>query len=335
MIHGASAGGGSVSYQMIAYGGRDDHLFVGASPESPFWPTQRTVSEMEFQFDRFVSDTGCSGQPDALTCLRSLNLTTIQKANVLSPFPGASARPLPKWYFLPVIDGDFVTDHMYNLFTAGKFVKVPMLVGDDTDEGTAFAINATSPAEVSNFLKNNYPDLTPAQLQRINEAYPLMPPFPKHASYFPSAAAAYGDATFTCPGDKMAEAVAQYVSPQSVWNYRYNVQDPDNLANGVGVPHTFETSAIFGVGYAGGAAASYSGSNAGIVPIVMDYWLSFVRTLDPNPFKAANAPVWQAWGAGEGQRLKLQTNDTVMEVVPQETETKCALWMDLAPAMEV
>lgn len=270
-----------------------------------------------------------------MSCLRSLNISTIQSANVASPFPGASKSPLPLWYFLPVIDDTFVTGHMYNLFTAGKFVKVPMLVGDDTDEGTYFGANANSAAEVSNFMKNNYPRLSPDQLEQINAAYPLMAPLPKHNAYFPSAAAAYGDGTFTCPGNQLAESVAQYLSPNQVWNYRYNVLDEDNLAAGLGVPHTFETSAIFGVGNAGNAAASYSGANADIVPLVMRYWISFVLNLDPNPFRAGGAPVWEPWGNGDGRRLRIQTNDTAMEGVPEELVRKCALWKELAPTMEV
>lgn len=342
IIHGSSAGAGSVSHHLTAYDGEDKGLFVGAVPESTFWPTQRTVAEMEFQFDRFVKDTGCSDADDALSCLRSVSLDIIQTANIDLPFPGGSDSPEPLWYWLPVRTGPgtLVPDRLYKSFLTGRFIKVPLLVGDDTDEGTYFAVNASTQAEVSRYLKNNYPGLGQTQLDQINEAYPKTTPFPEHAAYFPSAEAAYGESTFTCPGNIMAESMAYFYDSDKVWNYRYNVLDPTLLAAGLGVPHTAEESAIFGPGYAGTALESFYTTNAAIVPVVMDYWVSFVRSLDPNTYKSEDAPVWETWrhlgdnGKGRGLRLRIQTNDTVMEEVPQLLAERCALWRELSESME-
>ncbi|KAI3397172.1 hypothetical protein diail_11146 [Diaporthe ilicicola] len=341
VIHGSSAGGGSVAHHLTAYDGEDKGLFVGAAPQSPFWPTQKTLSELEFQYERFVAQTGCSNATNALSCLRSVSLDTIQASNILEPFPDASDNPLPLWYWLPVTTGPgtLVPDNLYNSFEAGMFIKVPILIGDDTDEGTLFAANASTQAQVSQFLKNNYPGLNQTQLDKINAAYPLMDPFPNHAAYFPSAAAAYGDATFTCPGNNMAEAMTSFYEPGKVWNYRYNVIDPVNIAAGLGVPHVFETAAVFGPGFTGTAAESYYTTNAEIVPVVMSYYISFIRALDPNVYKYPGTPVWETWGdlgvTGRGFRLKFQTNDTVMEEVPQQLADRCALWKDLSDTMEV
>nr|XP_043032087.1 uncharacterized protein INS49_002780 [Diaporthe citri]KAG6368567.1 hypothetical protein INS49_002780 [Diaporthe citri] len=307
VIHGSSAGGGSIAHHLTAYDGEDKGLFVGAAPQSPFWPTQRNLSELEFQYDRFVADTGCSNATNALSCLRSVSLATIQAANVAQQFPQGSGVPLPLWYWLPVTTGPgtLVPDNLYDSFEAGKFIKVPILI---------------------------------AELDRINKAYPLTDPLPKHAAYFPSAAAAYGDATFTCPGNTMAETMSSFYEPGKVWNYRYNVIDPGNVAAGLGVTHTFETAAVFGPGYAGNVADSYYTTNAEIVPVVMNYYISFVRALDPNVYRYPGTPVWETWGdfgAGRGLRLKFETNDTVMEEVPQQLADRCALWKDLSHAMEV
>jgi hypothetical protein len=70
------------------------------------------------------------------------------------------------------------------------------MVSDDTNEGTDFAYNATDQAEVAQFMKNNYPKLTQEQLDQINKVYPLVDPLPKHAAYFASASAAYGESTY-------------------------------------------------------------------------------------------------------------------------------------------
>jgi carboxylesterase type B len=53
--------------------------------------------------------------------------------------------------------------------SSGKFVHVPLLVGDETNEGTEFAYNASSKPEVAQFMKNNYPRLSHDQLEAINK----------------------------------------------------------------------------------------------------------------------------------------------------------------------
>ncbi|KAJ6104875.1 hypothetical protein N7486_003564 [Penicillium sp. IBT 16267x] len=341
VIHGASAGAGSVALHLAAYGGVDEGLFVGAIAESTFWPTQRSVAEMEFQFDEFVMDAGCANASDAMSCLRSTNISIIQsKCNVAKPFPGGSDSPLPLWYFLPVTDGELIPGQLYTAFEEGRIVRVPLLVGDDTDDGTMFAYNASTAAQVSQFIRNNYPYLTAYQLEMINMAYPPInpPPFPLHAEYFYTAEAAYGEVTFICPGNEMAHSMATYYSPTKVWNYRYNVQDPVLLAEGLGVPHTSETDAIFGYGYAADApdpsTFAPGAPNAAIVPVVMDYWISFIKTLNPSTMKNPSAPAWMPWGTGIGQRLKIQTNATGMETVPMAQWERCEMWKAFAPATE-
>ncbi|TVY32411.1 Lipase [Lachnellula occidentalis] len=335
VIHGASAGAGSVALHLTAYGGRDDRLFVGAIGESVFFPAQPQVSELEWQFSKYVKDTGCAASSDELKCLRSKDLTILQKANVAAPFPGRTAAPL--FYWTPTIDGSFIQDYPYRLIEQGKFVKVPIMFGDDTNEGTKFATDASTPAAVASFLQDNYPHLTSADTDEINAQYPLMAPLPKHAKYFPSAAAAYGETTFTCVGNYISQTFAKMNNPGKVWNYRTNILQPDEIAAGLGVPHVSETIAIFGPGNAHDSVdSSYRNTNADIIPVVMDYFISFIRELSPNSHKLASAPQWDSFGDGNdgGRRLKLQTNATVMETIPQDQVKRCEFWRGLALTME-
>ncbi|KAJ5683548.1 hypothetical protein N7462_006713 [Penicillium macrosclerotiorum] len=334
VLHGDSAGAGSVAHHLTAYGGRDLNLFVGAVAESVFWPTQRSVAEMAFQYQNFLEVTGCDVSADPLSCLRSLDITMIQKHNVKKPFPGGSDSPVPLWYFLPVVDGDLVPDRLYSLFQQGKFIHVPLMVTDDTNEGTPFGYNAINPAEMAQFIKNNYPRLSDEQLSAIQEAYPKEISLPKHEAYFPSASKAYGEATFTCPGNMMAASMSKYYSPDNVWNYRFNVLDPTEASSGMGVPHVFELPSIFGLGETNLPDYSFATTNANIVPVTMNYYLSFVKELNPNTLRLPRAPFWESWGIGTGQRLKLQTNSSAMEVVPQVQLDRCLMWERFAAAMQ-
>lgn len=229
-----------------------------------------------------------------------------------------------------MIDGSIIPDSLYNLFEQGKHVQVPLLVGSNADDGSEFAYNASTPAQMSTFFKNNYPYLTPDQLGSINQAYPQTEPVVQHAAYFPSASAAYGDAAFICPSMFMADTMMR--STSQAWDYLFNVHDPSMDAIGLGVRHMLETEAIFGVGYGGVHYEAYTDENAGIVPVMMNYFISFVRALDPNVFRKPGTPEWKRWGQGE--QIVIQ-NQTEMSLVSQELRHRCDFWRSLGPVMEV
>lgn len=108
-------------------GGKDEGLFAGGIIGSVFFPTQPKVFELEWQFDRFLNQTGCSGTFDEMGCLRSQNTTVLQSANVPSPYPGQKTSPL--FYWTPTMDGNFLEDYPYILYEKGNFIKVPILIG--------------------------------------------------------------------------------------------------------------------------------------------------------------------------------------------------------------
>lgn len=338
VIHGDSAGGGSVVLHMAAYGGRNDHLFVGGVGQSVFFPTQRRVSDLEFQFDQFADASGCGTSQDQLACLRSQDLATLAKANLQYPYPGQTQAPI--FPYAPCVDGEIIQDYPNRLYDQGKFVKVPLMIGDDTNEGTGFVSNASSLQDVSTFMKAQYPELTDFDLIAINTLYPKMTPLPKHAAYFPSLAAAYGEATLKCPGIHVSESMALYYDARKVWNYRYNVLEADNVESGLGVPHVFETPAIFGVGPTGsgkGVGSSYETYNSAIIPVVMGYWINFVRFLDPNGESGdSNLPDWGTFQQGFSlNRLVLETNNTRMETVPVDQRIRCQFWNGLTPRTHI
>jgi carboxylesterase type B len=331
VIHGASAGGGSVTHHLTAFGGRNDGLFIGAIGESVFWPREAPVSELEFQFDLFAAAAGCVNVTDQIACLRAQNTSTLVTANVVHPFQGRTSNP--NFFYTPTIDGDFVQDHLYTLFREGKFIRVPTMIGDDDNEGTAFAANASTPDAVISFLTDNYPQLTPADDARITQLYPLLPPLPEHAPFFPSAAAAYGEGTFTCPSNFIAGQINGVGRP--VWNYRFSVVQANDAAGGLGVPHTSEIPAIFGPAFVpGGSSTTFATTNAPIVPVVMNYWISFIRSLNPNTHRFAGTPEWIQLTAANQRRLQFVLNDTHVEEIPVDEDTRCAFWNEIGARIE-
>ncbi|THZ11207.1 alpha/beta-hydrolase [Aureobasidium pullulans] len=334
-VFGGSAGAGSVGLQMTAYGGRDDGLFAEAYADAPAYSEVNSDSYSQFQFNNFATAAGCGSATDRLSCLRQADIAKIQKANVVGNYTDIAAQSTSN----PVIDGTFVQDIPPRLFQTGHFVNVPMIVGDATDEGTLFAANAGSPEEVSEFIQANVPSLTEANLTTINQFYPLMAAQqPFHKAHFPSAAAAFGEATFICPGLTISSAVG---ASNQVWNYRFDQSSLALRLAGYGVLHAFDTGAIFGPN-AGPMAgllgivenglvfSSFAGENANVVPIMMNYAISFVRTQDPNTYKSGFAPNWQTYNKDGGkQRIVVRNSGVTYEDVPATQQTRCAFWTDI------
>ncbi|KAJ1556066.1 hypothetical protein HK405_007655 [Cladochytrium tenue] len=337
-VHGASAGAGSIALHLVAHGGRNDGLFAAVIAESIFFPPYPFMPQLEFQFSHFVNATGCATADDVMACLRALDTTVLQAQNVKSPFPGRKESPMPLFYWTPCIDGDFLQDLPYNLFARGKFVDVPLLFGNDNDEGSYYAANASTSDDMVTFLQINYPLLTDNDTTAIIALYPKMPAVAQHAAWFPTTSMAYGEAIFVCPALNILSAcrVAKGSANTKIWNYRYNVLDDGNAAAGLGVPHLWDQFAVFGPTSLSGliAPASYLTYDASIVPIVMDFFLSFVQTHDPNPMRSARSPFWEDWGSSgttNGSRIVFETNNTRMETIEGAQMDRCRFWAGLAP----
>ncbi|KAH7376486.1 acetylcholinesterase [Plectosphaerella cucumerina] len=340
VIHGVSAGAGSVAMQLLAYGGRTDDLFVGAIADATFFPPQPRLDDAEVLFDRVVQEVGCHDAGDQLSCLRTRDTETLQNANLELPFPGRPERPI--FYWSPCVDDDFLTDYPYLMFEKGDFARVPVMFGTSTDEGSVFAPDAASSDHFVEFMKNQFHHLDSNETDDMLRHYPLKAPLPQHNAWFPSASQAYGEATFICPSNAVMDALVgpgtaspegKQRSPAPAWSYRFNVIDNDVADAGLGVPHVFDAAAVMGPGMIP-TPSSYFTYNAPVVPLLSGYYHSFVRSLDPNPHRASGAPEWPAWASGE-TRLVVETGgETRFEPVSDGQRDRCEFWEGLAEITE-
>ncbi|KUL85639.1 hypothetical protein ZTR_08872 [Talaromyces verruculosus] len=328
-IGGDSAGAGAVTLLLSAYDGinRLDSLFHAAVAESQSFGPQLTVAESQFQFDNLTERTGCADSNHPLKCLRNLDINTLQKENIEIPYPTGVLPPL--YPYGPTIDNDLVSDYTFSLFGEGKFMKIPVIFGDDTNEGTVFTPhNTSSVARADEFLSDNFPFLNETELSTINSMYmssPDNPVYPRAGQYWQGVSNAYGEMRYICPGIYLTNAYTNAsTTRKTVWNYHYAVLD--NVANttGYGTRHTIEVNAIWGPDYvsANSAPKSYLTTNEDIIPLMQGYWTSFIRSYNPNTYRAAGAPEWNVWG-DQGQRLFIRTNETRMETVSSEQLSRC------------
>ncbi|KAJ5677411.1 uncharacterized protein N7477_003044 [Penicillium maclennaniae] len=332
VIGGDSAGGASVTLHLSAYGGRNDELFIGAAAESQSFGTMLNVSESQFAYNKLATNTGCTDSNNTLACLRSLDIIDLQHQNIKTPLPGATGDPL--YLYSPTIDGDLVQDHTLKLFHQGKFIKVPVIFGDVTNEGTIFVPrNTSSTAEADTFIKNQFPVITEAQLDKFNSMYltkDQTKTYPNAGPYWPPTSTGYGELRYICPGIDMSSTYAS--AGISSWNYHFAVLDPHEEEVGTGTSHTVEVNAIWGPdGVSTVPPASYYTSNAGIVPVMQGYWTSFVRSLNPNTYRFPSSPEWGTWGSANDtyHRIFIRTNQTKMETVSQDQRTRCEYLLSL------
>ncbi|KAF4460525.1 lipase 2 [Fusarium albosuccineum] len=332
ILHGESAGAGAVALHLAAYSGRDEGLFAGAISESTFMPGQPKVDDLEYQFERVVNATDCYEEDDRMACLRSKSSEELQSQNGKAPFDGRTYRAY--FYWAPCTDGDMFPDYPSNLYEKGDFVKVPTLIGactnGKTSEGSGYAVNAGSSAQFIRFMQNEYPYLTEEDTETILDLYPREPKLPKHDIWFPSASRAYGEVTFVCPVNNVLNAIASHSDDDAkLWSYRYNVQIDEFVEQGRGVPHVANGPAVFGPNMvASSAKASYLTYNAPMIPIVMNYWISFVRALDPNKYRYEDTPRWETWGDDQ-RRLLFELGNVTMESVDKGERERCEAWLDM------
>ena len=167
-IWGESAGGVSVAQQLVAYGGRGGvELFSGAIAVSGFatGAALPKTDEMQAGFDKLVGMANCTMAEDKLECLRGTSLYN------LYPIEGSIGV---EWG--PVVDGDFLQRPPAWEIRDGNCVRVPLLLGSNSDEGlikvTASGYFPNRTNETTVLLETSFPLLQHSVIKQLLDLYP-------------------------------------------------------------------------------------------------------------------------------------------------------------------
>nr|CAA45958.1 triacylglycerol lipase [Limtongozyma cylindracea] len=123
-------------------------------------------------YNQVVASAGCGSASDKLACLRGLLQDTLYQAT--SDTPGVLAYPSLRLLYLPRPDGTFITDDMYALVRDGKYAHVPVIIGDQNDEGTLFGLlllNVTTDAQARAYFKQLFIHASDAEIDTLMAAY--------------------------------------------------------------------------------------------------------------------------------------------------------------------
>ncbi|TDZ18814.1 putative secreted lipase [Colletotrichum orbiculare MAFF 240422] len=304
-IWGESAGAISVFDQMALYGGdntyRGKPLFRGAIMNSgSITPTDPVdCPKGQAVYDKVVDRAGCGGAADTLNCLRGVDYTTF--LNAVTSVPGILSYSSVALSYLPRPDGRTLPASPDVLAQQGRYAAVPMIIGDQEDEGTLFGLfqpNLTTTDRLVAYLKDyyfataseaqirayvaNYDDGLPAVVAGsphrtglLNEIFPG----------FKRRSAVLGDLVFTLTRRVFLTLAAAAHPGVPSWSYlaSYNYGTP--------ILGTFHGSDLLQVFY--GVKDNYAARS------IRTYYANFVYALDPNVGSAGQYPNWPRWSQGQ------------------------------------
>jgi carboxylesterase type B len=208
--------------------------------------------------------------------------------------------------FNPVIDGDFTQDYGSRALQNGKFVKVPLIVGANSDEGASFApqgINTTEqfsaalsvlPPSFRDQILKAYPDdLTTNVIAALGTGRPAA----KYGQQFRRASTYTGDNLFIAP--RRQTAVTWAYNNLTAYAYRFNA-DQAGFAQEEAVSHFKEIGFVFrniaGVGWRPDIRP-FEGKPQRYIDLayfMSSTWASFVHDLNPNGWASRPKGI-EAW----------------------------------------
>lgn len=316
-IWGESAGAISVLNQMALFDG--DHtykgkpLFRGAIMNSGSIVPADPVDCPKGQeiYDQVVAKAGCAGASDTLACLRELPYEKfLDAANSVPAILSYNSVALS---YLPRPDGKVLTKSPDVLIKEGKYAAVPMIIGDQEDEGTLFSLfqpNITNSEKLVTYLKDLFfhgasreqleglVDRYPARISAgspfrtglLNEIYPG----------FKRLAAILGDLVFTLTRRVFLEDATRVNPTVPAWSYLASYD------YGTPILGTFHGSDLLQVFF--GILPNYASRS------IQSYYANFVYNLDPNDAsggtsgKSKVAEEWPRWTADDRTLIQFFAN---------------------------
>lgn len=288
-IWGESAGAESSGAQLIAYGGRDQGLFRGVMLESggPINPYRyNTPAEWDVYYDPIVRAANCSGAPDTLACLR-----TVPTEALVTVFNSNVTASIPSWGM--EIDGDFIQENAREALLAGRFIRVPVLHGQNHDEGTIFSITGVNTDE-DFFARVRERASDNATLHQIAALYPDIPelgipstlqgrPPASLGSQYKRISAFVTDVMWHAPRRLTSQILTDHNVPN--WGYMFNIR-PNGVPLSSGASHFTEVAFMFynilGIGYPESPFANTPQSYKDVAGLMSRYWVNFIVDGDPN-----------------------------------------------------
>ena len=320
-LGGQSAGAQSVGLHLVSPGSQG--LFHRAIMQSGF-PSIRWRSHVDAQSqgEQFAATLGCA-QTDPtllLACLRSKTRDQVLLARPPNVFEQVLETGRTQW--TPIVDGIDIPGQPRELFEAGAFSRVPVLLGANRDEGWTF-VNRSFPSSMTldQYIATLDAEFGP-DAAAVFAAYPVSDVVsPKDAL-----AAAVGDAEYVCEARRMARSIERTKTPVYLYLFGYEVDAvvPDKVAHGL------EVSILFGNNYGPPLFPAYTlgAADLELSHAMAAYWTLFAGNGNPNTDDSAVVH-WPAFSRPQGNGRgvdKFLALDLPIQTGLRLNEELCDFW---------
>lgn len=210
----------------------------------------------------FAELLGCEG-PDAVACLRSKSNSAIAKTrSTRSGLNGPGS-----WG--PVFGDALVPVSPAVAFASGDFIRTPVIVGTNADEGRLFAVEVKDMARYDDETHWMYGD----EGARVLAHYPVGEEGPGLTM-----ARSFTDQRFACPSDALRRVLSRHVP-----TYGYEFADPKPpivvprflLPYDMGAYHASEMTYVFGRPWAFASSSKFTPEQTALARRMRDAWAGF------------------------------------------------------------
>lgn len=240
-IWGESAGAYSVGDHIAAYNGDNKGLFRAAILESgsAVGAPLNGTDWYQHMYDNLADSVGCADAENTLQCLRDVPYETI------APYGYQGLE----WFH--VIDGSFIPRYGQQSLREGKFVKIPLILGTNTDEG--FGVNGvnTDTQAINQLVHSKRWNVNESVAETLLNLYPNDPAlgepygwgnrtWPQYGLQYKRYQSIATDLTMYAPRRLLAQSMSDYVD--DVYSYRWDAPKFNNTPDTIGVNHFSEVS---------------------------------------------------------------------------------------------
>lgn len=242
-IWGESAGAYSVGDHINAYDGENHGLFRAAILESggAIGAPLNGTDWYQGMYKNLTASVGCANSTNTLQCLRDVPFETI------APYGYVGLE----WFH--VIDGSLIPRYGQESLLKGKFAKIPLILGTNTDEG--FGVNGvnTDTQATEQLLTSKRWNVDEEQARRLLELYPDDPTlgepygwgnrtWPEFGLQYKRYQSIATDLTMYAPRRLLAEKMSNYV--EGVYSYRWDAPKFNTTPATIGINHFSEVRAL-------------------------------------------------------------------------------------------
>jgi len=301
MIFGESAGGVNVGNLLVSP--LAEGLFQRACIQSAS-PVVNDYNDSRNKGIAFVDDFISAGNDvEKIAFMRSVPSDSIVK-DLTNPVAGGMVQM--NWQ--PVVDQFVFPDFPIQSFQNGTFIKVPLLLGSNSEEMSLSAPTTVYPIMVTALINS----VVPADLR--SQALMLYPPGADQTQARQSYIGLLTDSQFTVTTRRTAQCISQNQS-EPVWRYFFTHKHSVQVLKPFGSYHGMELFYVFNnwENATLGSGFLFKPADDSVQKVMLNYWVNFANTGNPN------GPGLVAWP--ENQNV----NDCFLEIKATPNGDQCGV----------